>query len=204
MRSATRKAADTSARSRWRFRLQGWEKPLFEWQKPDQFECLIRAAADCLGYDSLKRAGRSYREGFVASKFALAQSVSRVRLLLPLSHKPTPDFEVDFGNGPRKYEITEADNPNRRRGAESPPLVPTLLPESEWVSSELYSKTVTRLTEKKARKSYASQSGLIINHNAFVSDPWRLDLSWWKANTLKARSTFLEVWVFENSSFKLL
>ena len=160
----------------------------------------MKDAADAhsheLGWDSLKRRGKNFREAFVAGRFADVRGATQVRLLEPIGTHPTPDFAINVASSELWFETTEIDRPGRRRGAEPPLEEIEQVPEGDWVTPEAYRSEVTRRVRSKAAKRYSKCDGLVIWSNAFPIER-QADLTnvWWSDAAAPAEKVFSEVWV---------
>lgn len=108
-----------------------------------------------------------WRDAWVASKAAHYLNATEVRLLDPL---PFPDFALYFENDERAFEATEILRWDRRRGDELKAMAErgeTIIshPEDQWLTPESAMKFLSRASEKKARKPYAQDCGLVIYLN---------------------------------------
>lgn len=98
--------------------IKALRQTLTDWHTP---ECVARIVADAnrhLGSsDFFNQPGLQFlREMWVGAELAAARKLPRLRLHQS-PHEP-PDFVVDTGSAEEEFEVTEADDPGRRRGDE--------------------------------------------------------------------------------------
>lgn len=108
-----------------------------------------------------------WRDAWVASKAAYYLNATEVRLLEPI---PFPDFALYFGDVEQVFEATEIIRSDRRRGDELKGMAErgdTILshPEDQWLTPESAGRLLSLASEKKARKRYAQDCGLVIYLN---------------------------------------
>ena len=158
-------------------------EPLFGWQSP--LELIARASdmREALGTRALLRDGTSFREAYIAGKFAAHLNFDTVKLLRPRT-QPTPDFAIRRGEREFWFESTEADRPSRKRNLEYQAIdfsgSPRLLRDDEWISQADYADEIDRLCGQKSVKHYDKCDGLVINSNAFgIIDEHLIDEDWW-------------------------
>lgn len=179
--------------------------PYFHWQQPSDLLALTDVDSDQLGEDWKRRAGKDFREAFIAARFAEFVGAEAVRLLPPVGNQPTPDFAINLQSAEFWYETTEIDRPGRQRGAEPPLVAPIQVGSHEWVGSADYLSVLKERSAKKAQKEYANCTGLIIYDNAWpLQNPENLTPEWWRNGTVEARARFTEVWSFDGQAFKLI
>ena len=155
-----------------------------------------------LGWESLKRIGRDYREAYVASRFAQIRGANAVRLLRPSDTSPTPDFAVIVESKEYWFETTEVDRPDRRRGAEQPVQGVRQLEENEWITADQYFWEIERRVKSKAARTYLKCDGLIVWSNAFaISDDEAMDTEWWQRATISASDRFSQCWVWHRDNW---
>lgn len=166
----------------------------FEWNLPERVLQIADELSDLLGDSAMLRPGRTFREAYIAGRFARRRGASSVRLLVEDGTKQTPDFELLIEGGCLRFETTEADIPGRKRGdeykkpAETKPMT--------FTSLDVMVEQMRRLSETKAAKRYDDCHGLIIwvNPPAFVFNPKMR----WEALVRggePAAGSFKEVWV---------
>lgn len=171
---------------------------LFEWQRPEQMYARAEGLRLELGPMALRRSGKRFREAYAASRFARFRGADEIRLLAERGQEVTPDFEMRIGGVAHRFEITEADRPGRRRGAEDHSPITRLVPvqDDEWVEPDKYQTVVSCRAHAKAAKRYDSCQGLVIWSNAWpIADEEKLTLDWWRCACEPARGAFREVWV---------
>jgi hypothetical protein len=102
----------------------------FDWQTSEGMIALADQLSHALGYDAMFRRGRTFREAFIAGRFARRRGGEQVRLLREDGRANTPDFELLIEGRTLRFETTEADIPGRRRSDEfrRPPKVEIHMP----------------------------------------------------------------------------
>lgn len=133
---------------------------------------------------------------------SLERGADAVRLLAPKQGCSTPDFAIKVGPRELLYESTEIDRPGRRRGDEQQITTVTQVPESDYVSAEVYAAVLRNPSGKKAVKDYNRCDGVIIYDNADVEDRDLSTPHWWAENTQAARARFAVVWCFHSEVFR--
>lgn len=174
------------------------EVDLFTWQAPEQLILNAELVRSQLGSMSMHRAGKDFREAYVAARFARHREARSVRLLPPRNSAPTPDFAVRIGVAELWFETTEADRPERKRGDGdlSPRGGPECIPEHHWVEPADYKDLVRQRVQSKASKAYGKCDGLVVWSNAFpIADADLLTVDWWRDACLPAKVAFAEIWV---------
>lgn len=165
----------------------------FQWCTPDEMIGLADELNEALGNRAMFRLGRTFREAYIAGRFARRRGAARVRLLKEHGTKNTPDFELDVEGRLLRFETTEADIPGRRRGDEyrQPPKVEPMI----FTNLDVMVEQMRALSAAKAAKQYDNCHGLVIwvNPPAFSFNP---DMRW---DSLvrggePAASAFTEVW----------
>jgi hypothetical protein len=143
----------------------------FAWQIPEDMIALADQLSEALGYDAMMRIGRTFREAFIAGRFARRRGAEQVRLLKEDGRTNTPDFELQIGGRTLRFETTEADIPGRRRSDEfrQPPRVEPII----FTNLDVMVERMRELASAKAAKQYDDCHGLVIwvNPPAFSFNP---------------------------------
>jgi len=143
----------------------------FQWNTSDQMIALADELSEVLGNDAMFRLGRTFREAFIAGRFARRRGAQRVRLLKEDGKANTPDFELEVDGQYLRFETTEADIPGRRRQDEyrQPPKVERMI----FTSLDVMVEQMRTLAAAKAAKRYDNCHGLVIwvNPPAFSFNP---------------------------------
>lgn len=165
----------------------------FEWQTPDAMIAIADKLGAALGEDAMFRRGRTFREAFIAGRFARRRGAQRVRLLREDGRTNTPDFEVEMDGRTLRFETTEADIPGRRRQDEyrQPRKVEPMI----FTNLDVMVEQMRKLAAAKAAKAYDDCHGLVIwvNPPAFSFNPQMRWDSLIRGGEPAARS-FAEVW----------
>ena len=163
-----------------------------------------------LGDRAMLADGQSFRDAFVASRFAAFRDAENVRLLRPRHGQPTPDFAILLNDVEEQwFEITEADRPGRRRQHEYQCGFRDerfrSLTDEEWTDADTYQDVVRSIVTKKAAKSYDQCQGLIVWSNAFgITDDDKIGPLWWLEACGPGLDRFEEVWVHYRDRFHLV
>lgn len=177
---------------------------LYEWQSPDEMSARVDALSTLLGNDVMQRRGKSFREAFIAARFARTTEQDAVRLLRESNDDVTPDFEVCKGELTKRYETTEADVPNRKRQAEYRDPMPEGVQPMIFTSLTVMVPHMQKLAAKKASKPYRDCTGLVIylNPPMFSFEP-QFRTAQMKEATEPAASAFEEVWLIRDKGVLL-
>lgn len=174
----------------------------FEWNSIEETGHLVERLSAELGRNAMHREGRTFREAWIAHRFAVAREATSVRLLRE-TDAATPDFSLRISGVERVYESTEVDDPARRRGDEY------RKPEAEqpylysYPDFQTVAETTRMSVAKKAGKQYANCWGLVIRLNCW---PFELRANHWQALIEASRSgieKFQEVWLMTDEVFPL-
>jgi len=184
--------------------------PVGVWLPPQDLLALTNRVGEALHQTCEIRSqrGKSFREAYMASRFALFRGAEAVRLL-PETGQHTPDFAIRLHGQELIYENTEADNPLLHRneayettcrqfgiGEAHPTTTPVM------ISPDAYATEIARLVAKKVAKHYQRCQGLLIRSNTTwiegLEDP---PLDWWRAACAGAKARFEECWVFHHRHF---
>lgn len=171
------------------------ESRLSEWQQPKT----MRRAVNKVDTETLLvQPGNAFlRDAWVGAGFAEAVRAEAVRLV----SGQWPDFEVKSSTGIKQFEVVEADDPDRRRGAEYKKGQPRLQhdPVENWAKRAEAAPGWLRLAcEKKLTKRYGSKTNLVIYLPAVGEYGTQYDkvISSFAASTSSAKDQFKSVWVF--------
>lgn len=177
---------------------------LYEWQSPDEMSARVDTLNELLGKDIMQRRGKSFREAFIAVRFARTANQDAVRLLRETNDDVTPDFEVRKGELMKRYETTEADVPNRRRQAEYRDPMPEGVQPMIFTSLSVMVPHIQGLAAKKASKPYRDCTGLVIylNPPMFSFEP-QFRTAQMQEATEPAASAFEEVWLIRDQGVLL-
>jgi hypothetical protein len=147
---------------------------LSDWTQPLAFRRRVDEIVHSVHRDIFfSQAGLTFlRDAWIASRVAYALSPESVRLV----PDARPDFEIRSAGEIQQFEATEADDDERRRGAESerPDLEPD--PVENWRKRfEAIPAALNRVITKKLTKDYQSDVSLAIYVNlgcygAYVSE----------------------------------
>jgi hypothetical protein len=144
--------------------LRRWSN-LSEWSEPDAFAAQVEEIRVTPGFREavFKQAGLVFfRDAWVAGRVATYLRPKRVRLCSNVR----PDFELDLDGEIKKYEVTEADEPGRKRGDEPIKSVVEPDPVEAWRERfEAIRPAVTAVIVKKTKKLYAADTQLVIYVN---------------------------------------
>jgi len=142
------------------------------------------------------------RDAWAAATFAKLRGAELVRLV-PKDQR-WPDFEMRLGGRVEQWEVTEADIPGRRRGAEYryDPLIPGdralgLDHQQNYIArAERFPEAIRRASEKKAFRNYSARVSLLIylNPSDFGTRHQQTVDSFAEA-TRPAKDRFKEVWI---------
>lgn len=176
---------------------QEWQRELQEWHSPRGFSDKLRAmrAEHGLNLLTAPEAG-FFRDAHPAYQFAFLREATGLRVGLN-----PPDFELDVADGARKFEVTEADAPGRKRNDE---IKGRRAFDETWITPELAGKSLRASAVRKSDGRYPPDYGLLIFLN--LVDPWdvqetRLAIGALLADaTAVAKARFAEVWVLWQGS----
>jgi len=179
----------------------------FDWRSPTELGRLKDEHRASLGNRAMSGAGQTYRDAHVAARFSQHRNADFVRLLKTRSSQATPDFALLLAGSEQRFEITEADRPERRRTLEyrdeTFPNEARLLTEDEWTSASEYKAVVRAIVLKKSAKIYDSCHGLIVWSNAFgITDDEAITSQWWSDACASGRKSFKEIWVHHRDRFE--
>jgi len=145
-----------------------WLALLHAWLPvPDFQDALDRLEAAQENYLLTDPRAGFYRDAFAALQFVTLVSADQVRLV----GEERPDFEIDISGTIQIFEVTEADTPGRKRGAEvqdrrkrrapGQPFVEDF-PAKEWLTPEIADLALRAAAEKKNRGVYDPSWSLVI------------------------------------------
>lgn len=169
----------------------------FEWQSPRELSDRVDALSRMLGDRAMHQPGRTFREAFIATRFARHRGAGLVRLLHENGRETTPDFQITVDSQSFCFETTEADFPDRRRQGEA--RRPSGIEPMEFISRSAMVECIRERATKKATKRYSNCRGLVIyiNPPSFTVEPalrWR-DLV---ESGEPAAKAFPEVWAIRS------
>lgn len=145
--------------------VRAWRTSLVAWSEPDGFALQVEEIRATPGFREavFKQAGFDFfRDAWMAGRIASYLGPKRVRLCPDAGL----DFELDFDCEIKKYEVTEADKPGRRRGDEAIESVPKPDPVEAWRRRfEAIYPAVTGVVQKKIKKPYTIDTHLVIYVN---------------------------------------
>lgn len=190
-----------------------FRKRLSEWQNPESMCALVEKIRHKLGAKDFfnQRALSFLRDAWIAGRFSKLRGADEVRLV----NEDCPDFELKISGGIERFEATEADSPDRRRGeyyrkgigqVEDCPF------EGCLKQAEQAESWVRKAAEKKAKKQYGVDVNLVIylNLQSFHFDSIEYDIcqekieSCFGAATKSAKSKFKAVWVlWDDKAYKV-
>lgn len=124
--------------------------------------------------DFFNQPGVSFiREAWAAAKFALDRNAEAVRLVP--ENQQWPDFEMKMNSKVDAWEITEADDPERRRGDEYREAAKRLAidgsnisedPVEDWIKrADKVPAAIRARCESKAKKHYGGRASLLVYLN---------------------------------------
>lgn len=157
----------------------------------------VSAAMDKLGSaDLFNQGGLSFiTDAWVAAKFGMLRDAEQVRLV----EDEWPDCELLSSGVVEKFEITEADAPERRRGQEYRESTGEVEddPVEDWIERAEAAKLWLRdAVERKVQKNYGGYVNLLIllNLNEFGIRQSKIEECFALA-TISAKDEFASVWV---------
>lgn len=150
-----------------------WLERLSEWTDVLVFQGLVSECKKDLGrYGAMINHGTGFwRDAWIAGKFAELLAVDSVRLLYP---ETSPDFAVMIAGTERRFEATEAMAQGRRRGdefredlakADRGESTARNHPVEDWLTGDRAAELLKAAADRKAGKSYARGSSLVIYLN---------------------------------------
>ncbi len=176
---------------------QEWHRELAMAQDTTVFSAKVDAFAERYGDYVLTDPGSPFRDAHCAAAFANLCGAKQVRLI----DANRPDFEVECDGQWQAYEVTEADMPGRHRNAEikaerQAAAHARMLSSDEWLNPDCAKGILASASEKKARKDYDPQVGLIIylNPGEFEIHQEEIEALMKDATTV-AGCRFEQVWV---------
>jgi hypothetical protein len=188
--------------------LEAWRNELSTWADSSTFRSRIDQIMQSpeLGGAMFRQAGLTFlRDAWVAARVATLVSAGRVRLCAG----ERPDFELQFDNETRQFEVTEADMPGRKRGDEcwhdpvvkesavSGPVVEYEPEESSATHFEAISESLKSVIAKKLDKKYDRDACLMIYLNFESYGAYReAGMSMLRDCTEPAKDFFDEVMVY--------
>ena len=197
--------------------LTEWKCELSNWHSPQDFSDKVRKMKAEHGIPLLRDPKhRFFRETQPAGDFGLLLRAQKVRL----AAEDPPDFEMEAPEGPREYEVTEADAADRKRGDEikarrkkiaddiasgklaegAPHIEP--FPEDAWATPKVALRALEKAAESKAEKSktnpkYKRDWGLLVFLNLLKPHNQQQQVieDGMAQATAAAKDRFAEVWV---------
>ena len=176
---------------------QEWHRDLAMAQDTIVFAAKVDAFAERYGDYVLTDPGSPFRDAHCAAVFANLCGAKQVRLI----DANQPDFEVECDGQWQAYEVTEADMPGRHRDAEikaerQAAAHARMLSSDEWLNPDCAKRILANASEKKARKDYDPQFGLLIYLNPGEFGIYQQEIERLMPDaTAVAGSYFREVWV---------
>jgi hypothetical protein len=143
--------------------LDAWKRELSVASKPDRYRARVEEIHQTIGAETFFNQGgiEFLRDAWVASLVAIALAAETVRLW----EGERPDFEAVIDGKARRFEVTEADMPGRRRGDEYRGSLGGTEddPVSEWRRRfDAIDPSVRAVVEKKLTKEYGSDVSLVV------------------------------------------
>lgn len=168
-----------------------------EWQDPRTMAETVDQCMNGLGsVDLFTQAGLEFvREAWTAAKFAQLRGAAHVRLIAD----EWPDFELRYEGKSERFELIEADDPDRRRGDEYRERIGEVSddPVEDWIArAEKAAVWMDIACRKKMKKNYGSRANLLIllNLNEFGIRQQEVE-STFPAVTAIVKNQFESVWV---------
>lgn len=179
---------------------------LEQWRTPDEvFDHYDKLVAYMGDADLFSQGGVDFlMEAWGAAKFVSLQGGEMCRLI-PAQER-WPDFQTRIDGRVEKWEFTEVDVPDRRRGDEyrerrknqaAGQLVVWDDPVEAWIArAEKAPAAIRQRCEAKAAKLYSGQAGLLIylNIGEFGIRQHEIEVSF-KDSTAVVKDVFSEIWI---------
>ena len=149
-----------------------WILKMSAWQTPEQMRMLVEDCAQSVGGTSIlaKQGYGFWRDSWIAAEYSRLSKADQVRLI----NEDFPDFATSLKGVETQFEATEVLEHTRRRGdeikvglerAEAGLSTAIEDPPERWLTPETANHALNEASEKKGKKNYPSEIGLVIYLN---------------------------------------